>query len=102
MFSTQVRVDSSTEHACCKLLNQIDAQTEDGHAMMKFDTFSLIPGLKPEWQRKHYNNCQTCAIMSQLSAGKSMLMLDKLMRTRHQRASRKRRVDCEGAVRSCV
>ena len=28
------------------MLNQSDAQTEDGHAMMKFDTFSIVPELE--------------------------------------------------------
>ena len=30
-----------------KLLNQSDAQTEDGHAMMKLDTLHLFPNLEP-------------------------------------------------------
>ena len=30
----------------CDCLKQ-SVQTEDGHAMMKFDTFSLIPELEP-------------------------------------------------------
>ena len=66
------------------VLNHSDAQTEDGHAMMKFDSFQAFWNLSHAVRGCH-NNCRKCARMSQLSAEKSVLMLDKLMCTRHQR-----------------
>ena len=65
------------------MLNQSDAQT-DGHATMKFDTFQSFPDLSHAVRGCH-NNCSKCASVSQLSAEKSVLMLYKLMCTRHQR-----------------
>ena len=83
------------------VLNQSDAQTEDGHAMKKLDTCHSFWNLSHAVRGCH-NNCRKWQRMSQLSAEKSALMLDQLMCTRRQRPERKWQVDCESAVRSCM
>ena len=52
--------------------------------MMKYDTLQSFRDLSDAVRRCH-NNCRKCTRVSQLSAEKSVLMLDKLMCTRHQR-----------------
>ena len=68
------RVASKLKGAPLPLLNQSDAQTEDGHAKMKFDTFQSFRDLSHAVRGCH-NNCRKYARMSQLSAEKSVLML---------------------------
>ena len=58
------------------VLNKSHAQTEDGHAMIKFDTFQSFWDLSHAVRGCHFN-CRKCARASQLSAQKSMLMLSK-------------------------
>ena len=41
----QTSVDVSGDRGVCNLLNKSDAQTEDGHAMMKSDTFHSFRNL---------------------------------------------------------
>ena len=38
------------------MLNESDAQTEEGHAMVKFDTFPFFPELEPRsaWMYQDY------------------------------------------------
>ena len=65
---------------------------------MKFDSFQSFEDLS----HAVHNHCRKCARMSQLSAEKSVLMLDTLMCTRRQRQVGKKQVDSEGVVRSCL
>ena len=79
---------SYSKNAPLPMLHQNHAQTEVGYALMKFDTLQSFRNLSHAVRACH-NNCQQCARVSQLSAGKSVLMLDKFMCTRHQRPVRK-------------
>ena len=51
------RVASSLKVAPLPMMNQCDAQTEDGHAMMKSDTFHSLTNLSHAVRGCH-NNCR--------------------------------------------
>ena len=95
------RVASSLKDAPLPMLDQSNVRTEDRHAMMKLDTFQSFRDLSHA-VRGCNTNCRKCTRMSQPSAEKSALMLDKQMCTRRQKPVRKWQIDCEGAVRSCL
>ena len=95
------KVASLLKEAPRPMSNQSHAQPEDGQAIMKFDTFQSFWDLSHAVRRCH-NNCRKCARMSQLSPEKSVLTLHFLVCMRRQRAARKKQVDCEGAMRSCM
>ena len=68
--SRQTELDASSSH----LLTE-SAQTEDGHAMMKFDTFQLTPELEPRsaWMSQNGQqmraNLRACVCVSQQTSG---------------------------------
>ena len=88
------QVLDNTPELSSSLINQSDAQTEDGHAMMKSDT--LEPRSAWMSQLRDVSECEM-----HMTAVNKCAPTSQLVRTRHQRPTGKWYVDCEGAVGGC-
>ena len=95
---------ASRLHQISRLTNRNDAQTEDGHAMMKSDTFHSLQDLSHA-VRGCYNSALSLRVeqkrKTHRTAVNNCAPTSQLVCTRHQRPTGKWYVDCEGAMGGC-